>query len=126
MSAFARRLRREAEEDLVRLSIEIARRILRREILTDPEAILGLAKAALDRVEAREVIRVRTHPQDARTLETRFAELGMPERCEVSADPRLERGAVILETSRGMFDASVDTQLQEIERGFADLVRRRG
>ena len=31
-------------------------------------------------------------------------------------------GGVILESSRGLLDASVDTQLAEIERGFADLV----
>src|SRR5690242_11387725 len=37
-------LRRQAEEDLVRLSIAIARRILHREISVDPDALLGLVK----------------------------------------------------------------------------------
>jgi len=32
---------------------------------------------------------------------------------------------VIFETSRGDLDASIDTQLGEIERGLADVVRRR-
>lgn len=118
------RLRREAEEDLVRLAVEIARRVLRRELTADPAAILGLVKAALERVDAREVIRVRAHPEDARTIEACFADIGMPERIEVVADQNLERGAVILETTRGQLDASVETQLQEIERGFADLIHR--
>ncbi len=33
-------------------------------------------------------------------------------------------GAVILDSARGMLDSSAETQLPEIERGFADLVRR--
>jgi flagellar biosynthesis/type III secretory pathway protein FliH len=42
---------------------------------------------------------------------------------EVLADPALEPGSVRLESAAGTLDASVDTQLEEIERGFADLVR---
>ncbi len=118
-------LRHTAEQDLVKLAIEIARRILRRELATDPSAILGLVKAALERVAARDVLRVRSHPEDARTIETCFGDLGMPERIEVVADQNLERGAVILETTRGQLDASVETQLQEIERGFADRIHSR-
>ena len=37
---------------------------------------------------------------------------------------RREPGAVIFETERGNLDASVETQLQEIERGLADRLRR--
>jgi flagellar assembly protein FliH len=57
-------------------------------------------------------------------LEASFADLGLPERIEVIADKKLERGALLIETERGELDASVETQLEEIERGFADLIRR--
>lgn len=124
LASLRKRLRRETEEDLVRLAVAIARRILRREISTDPVAILGLVKAAFERIEAREVIRLRAHPEDARTIEASFADLGLPERIEVVADKKLERGALVVETERGELDASVETQLEEIERGFADLLRR--
>jgi flagellar assembly protein FliH len=43
----------------------------------------------------------------------------------VTPDPGLERGAAVLETARGELDASIETQLAEIERGFADLVEGR-
>jgi flagellar assembly protein FliH len=56
------RIRREAESDLVKLSIAIARRILHREISVDPEAISGLMKAALEKVQSQEIHRVRVHP----------------------------------------------------------------
>ena len=124
LAGFRARLRQDAEQDLVKLAIATAQRVLHREITTDPEAILGLVKAALQRVEAREVLRIRVHPEDARILETCLADLGLPEKIEVMADQGLERGGMILETARGYLDASVNTQLQEIERGFTDLIRR--
>jgi flagellar assembly protein FliH len=115
------RLRREAEQDLVRLSLAIARRILRRELTVDPEAVSGIVKAALDRLDAREVTRIRIRPSERAALERRLAGAGLPESVEIAGDPSLEPGAVILETTRGRFDASVETQLEEIERGFADM-----
>jgi flagellar assembly protein FliH len=124
LAGLKKKLRREAEEDLVKLAIAIARRLIRRELSTDGVAILGLVKAALSRVEARDVIRIRVHPEDAKILQPCLVELSLPDRVELTADRSLERGAVIVETARGELDASVETQLTEIERGFADLVRR--
>ena len=45
------RLRREAEADLVKLAMAIARRVLRREIAVDPEALRGLVMAALEKLQ---------------------------------------------------------------------------
>ena len=100
----------------------MAHRILRRQLLADPEAILGIVKAALDRVEAREILRVRVVPDDAGRVRDLLAARGLPPGIEVVADPGLERGAFLIDTSRGTLDASVTTQLQEIERGLTDLV----
>lgn len=124
-SALLGRLRREAEEDLVQLTIAVARRILRRELATDPAALHGVVKAALERLESREILRLRLHPEDAPVATAMLRERGAPAQIEVAADPALERGAFLVETVRGTLDASVETQLREIERGLTDLVRRR-
>ena len=42
----------------------------------------------------------------------------------VVADPGLPVGAVLFETTRGTIDAGLETQLKEIERGFADIYPR--
>jgi flagellar assembly protein FliH len=120
------RLRREAEHDLVKLAIAIARRILHRQITVDPEALQGLVKAALDRLDARETFRARFHPEDLKLLSGFLGSLNLPRNLELVPDARLERGAAVFETSRGILDASVETQLSEIERGFTDLARRPG
>src|ERR1700728_50858 len=56
------KLRRQAEEDLVRLSVAIARRILHRELTIDPDALAGLVKAAFERLDQREIQQLRTDP----------------------------------------------------------------
>src|ERR1700733_14929881 len=122
LTGFRLRYRREAEQDVVALALAVARRILHRELTVAPEALLGLVKAALDKLEAREVHQVRVSRQDAAMVRQFFEQMGLPHRVEVLADPNLEPGSVILESSRGLLDASVDTQLAEIDRGLADLV----
>lgn len=119
-------LRRQAEEDLVRLSIAIARRILHREVLVDSEALLGLTKAALSKVDQREIHAIRAHPDTLPLIERILQQSGNQRRMELRGDARLDRGSLFIETARGELDASVDTQLQEIERGFADIVGNQG
>lgn len=118
-------LRREAEQDVVKLAIAIARKVLHREIAVDPEALLGLVKVALQKMEARELHRVRVHPDHVPGVQQSLESIGAPGQIEVYGDPGLEHGAAIFETVRGSLDASIETQLREIDRGFTDLVARR-
>jgi flagellar assembly protein FliH len=113
------KIQREAEPELVRLAMAVARRILRRELSVDPEALLGIVKAGLERIESAEIHRVRVHPEQARALAALLE--GAARRVEIAADAGLPVGAVIFETSRGSLDTGLETQLKEIERGFADI-----
>ena len=124
LAGVRKRFRAEAEEDTVKLAIAIARRVLHRELATDPEAILGLVIAAFQRLNSRETFRLRVSPGAAAALEQNRARLDVPQGLELCADATLASGSAIFETSRGDLDISVDTQLAEIQRGFADLIRR--
>jgi len=124
LTGLRQRFRHEAEEDVVALALATARRILHRELTVDPQALLGVVKAALKKMELSEVQRVRVNREDEPIIRQSLEQMGLPHRVEVIADAALERGAAILESNRGTLDASIDTQLAEIERGFADLIRR--
>ena len=117
------RLREQAERDLVRLAVAIARRVVRRELTIDPQAITGLVKAALEQLSAGERMRVRVHPEDEPAVRSCLAAAGRAASVEVAGDAALERGSAILETERGNLDASAETQLAEIERGLTDRFR---
>jgi flagellar assembly protein FliH len=125
LAAIKDRLRQEAEQDVVQLAVEIARRVLHREIAADTEALLGLTRAALQRMDARDIHRVRVHPAHAAAIEKALRDIGTPQRVEVQADATLEPGGLLFETSRGNYDVSIATQLREIERGFVELVQRK-
>jgi flagellar assembly protein FliH len=116
--------RAQVEEDAVRLSLAIARKILRREITVDPASIAGLLRVAIEKANAREVLRVRVAPPDAAELSSRLSNFGLPAQVQVHPDPSLERGSLLVDTSQGHVDASVETQLREIERGLADALGR--
>jgi flagellar assembly protein FliH len=114
----------QAEEGLLKLAVAVARRILHREISLDPDALAGIVRAALERVQIDEVCRVRAHPADAEMLRASLEISTLPRSFAVEADAALERGAILLDIGRGKLDASVETQLAEIERGLADRLRR--
>jgi flagellar assembly protein FliH len=118
------RLRREAEADMLQLALAIARRVLRRELAIDPEALHGLVLAALEKLALQDIARVRVHPSQAALVSTILRQSGGASTVEVAPDPALASGDAIFETSRGSLDASIETQLQEIERGLADCLRR--
>jgi flagellar assembly protein FliH len=112
-------LRAQAEGDLVKLAVAIARRIVNRELTADPDAITGLVRVALDKVRLQEVIRVRMHPDHIEPIRAALARLGGA-KVELVPDPVLERGGVSFETTHGILDLSIESQFREIERGLAD------
>jgi len=118
------RLRREAEADVVQLALAIARRVMRREMAADPDALRGLVMAALEKLQGQEISRVKVHPAHAAAVKSGLQQAVSGGLVEVLADSTLELGSVIFETARGNLDASVESQLQEIERGLADRLRK--
>jgi flagellar assembly protein FliH len=124
MATLRPRLRAEAEADLVRLSLAIARRVLRRELAIDPEALHGLVLGALEKLQGQEISRVRVHPAHAKMVADCLRQNSASSNVEVTADPSRELGAVVFESARGNLDASIESQLQEIERGLADRLRK--
>jgi flagellar assembly protein FliH len=116
------RLRRDAEADVVRLSLAIARRILRREMSVDPSAMQALAQVALQKLSRQELSRVFVHPHQAASIKAALDSAGV--RAEVIPEITRESGALVFETNQGLLDASVNAQLEEIERGLTDRVNQ--
>ena len=125
LAAAKGRFRREAEHDVVQLSIGIGRRILRRELTIDPEAVGGLVRAALDKLQARDLCKIRVHPAHHPVVRRLLDQQGVPA-VEVVPDGSLQPGDLVVESKRGDLDASIESQLAEIERGFADRLKRWG
>jgi len=123
------RLRKElfstSEKEVIRLSLEVARKIIKREVAIDDELILTLVKVALNRVADQTLITIRVNPRDYQSIERhRTAGIGVAdnaaagESVKLVEDPLIARGGCVIETESGTIDARVEEQLREIERGF--------
>jgi flagellar assembly protein FliH len=124
LSSLRSRVRTEAEGDLLKLAISIARRVLHRELTLDPESIEGLIRVALEKLQSRELCRVRVHPDQEQAIRNSLERFANSQKVELIADSSLQCGDVLFETVHGNLDASIESQLREIERGFADRLRR--
>jgi flagellar assembly protein FliH len=117
-------IREEATEDLVRLATSIAARVIHREAAVDPDALGGLVQAAFLKLQSREINRVRMHPTLEALVRKSLEQSGSPKNMVLTPDASLQPSEVFFETSQGILDASVATQLREIERGLIDKLER--
>ncbi len=117
------RLVGEAEEEIVRLALAVAGKVIDRAAEDDAVAV-ATARRALARLRGARQAEVRVHPEDAPAARCAAAALGAglaPDaRLEVVEDPAVGRGGAVVETEAGSVDARVETQLAELGRALAE------
>lgn len=122
LATYRAQFRRDSEPELLRLAMAVARKILHRELSVDPHSLLGVVKAALESINQAEILTVRVSDADANALAGILSGIGLPAEVELTPDRTLERGSIVISTRRGNVDAGIQTQLAEIEHGFADRI----
>lgn len=122
LEALRRKTAAELENEIVQLTLAIARKILCREPLIAPETIAGIVRHALSRVEHAGRITIRLHPEDLKILSELSppATAGRPdaERIRFEADAGITRGGCLVLTDSGEVDARLEHQLQVVEEAF--------
>lgn len=115
----------ELEPDLMRLGLLVASKVLLREP-RDAALVKGLVDAAVAKVGADAVVRLRLNPQDATHLgpppPSPFgaSKSAAPPGFEVVADPAVGSGGCVVETKTGRVDATFATQFEELARAVLD------
>ena len=107
------------EEQIVKLSIAIAEKILQTEVTTRKDAVIGVLKTALRNVSDTDGMKVRLHPHDFRyMMEVKKDFLqsfdGM-RNITFEEDGAIKRGGAVIETAFGEVDARLENQLKEIK-----------
>ena len=116
----------QVEQEVVRLALSIATRILHREAQMDALLLSGAVRVALGQLSDTTEVRLRV-PVAEYELWGEMIRLmpNLPLRPQLVADDGLSAGECTLETHLGSVDLGVKAQLAEIERGFFDLLERR-
>jgi flagellar assembly protein FliH len=112
-------LRRRAEKDVVQLALLIAKRVLHRQLSVDEGALTAIARVAFERLTRSESYRVTVHPRFAPSI-TSALPGNHSARVQIDPDPNCALGTLIIHSAEGTIDASVDAQLEEINRGLTD------
>jgi flagellar assembly protein FliH len=112
----------QVEKDVVRLALEVAKKIVHREIRADREIIQTLVKVALSHAAVKSAATIRLHPTDYSYILEHRAELGSSPEEEkeivLVADKSIERGGCLIQTACGDIDARIDEEFREIEQAF--------
>lgn len=109
----------EARAEVIRLALEIARRVTRRKIEADPAVVGEQLAAVLGLVTRPSRLMIRVHPEDEplarEALPVLLASLSQVEHVELRPDPGLSRGSCVARASTGAeIDATIHTQLDRI------------
>lgn len=113
------------EHEVVRLALAIAARVLHREVQLDPLLLAGVARVALDKLADRSGVTLRVPVANFSEWQKVFESMDTLERPDISADPCMGLAECVLDTRMGTVELGVAAQLDEIERGFFDLLNHR-
>jgi flagellar assembly protein FliH len=107
------------EEQMVKLAIAIAEKILQQEVSTRKEIILGVLKGALKNIAETEGMKIRLNPQDFRyMMEVKkdfLQSFDGIRNIVFEEDSSVKRGGAVAETMFGEVDARLESQLKEIK-----------
>ena len=106
------------ETETVRLSLQIARRIIQREAATDPSLVAVLVSVALKRMTGHHGIEVRVSNHDFQHVHDVFSSTNSA--VAVIEDASLERGDFILDTDQTHLDGRIGSQIDAVSRALFD------
>ncbi|ODU54826.1 MAG: hypothetical protein ABT04_02105 [Granulicella sp. SCN 62-9] len=114
----------EVEREVVKLALAIAARVLHREANFDPLLLAATVRVALEKISDSSATILRVPPIEIEGWQKMFV-AGTKPVVELVADESLQPGDCVLETHVGQVELGVSAQLEEIERGFFDLLNQR-
>jgi flagellar assembly protein FliH len=121
-------LEEHARTDLLRLALDIAERITKASINANPNAAADQLAAAVQLVLDTSRLRIETHPDDADAcrdaLPTIANAVENNHAVRLTENPDLDPGSVLLHTTHGTVDASIETQLEAITTALLGQSRK--
>ena len=112
--------------DILEISVDIAKKIIKKEVESDPQVLVNTIVDVLKTVSKSEPkINIRVKPQAVQfikdTLPNITYEYGIDAKVNIIADPSIEEGGCIFQTNNGIVDASIDTQLEIIKKAIEGI-----
>ena len=112
--------------DILEISVDIAKKIIKKEVESDPQVLVNTIIEVLKTVSKSEPkINIRVKPQAVQfikdTLPNITYQYGIDSKINIISDPSIEDGGCIFQTNNGIVDASIDTQLEIIKKALEGI-----
>lgn len=112
--------------DILEMSVSIAKKIIKKEVETDPQVLINTIIDVLKTTLKNEPkINIRVTPQSASFIKDALPDIsyqyGIDAKINVISDPSVEEGGCVFQTNNGIVDASVDTQLEIIKKALEGI-----
>lgn len=112
--------------DILEISIDIARKIVKKEIEQDPELVLNTIMDVLKTVSREErKVNLKVNPAQYQLVKANMpsiaSSLGLDIKTNIVSDDTIDIGGCILHTSNGIVDANINTQLEVIKEAFKEV-----
>lgn len=117
----------EAEPFVIELSVQMAAKIIQKELETKPEVLIEMIKQNLVYSNERSMISICVSPEDYSFVQNQRKQLleVLEGQIEVKILPEhsIEKGGCVIRTSYGSIDARIDVQLKEIKQALLKRLR---
>jgi flagellar assembly protein FliH len=104
-----------SERQLVQLALAIAKRVVQREVSLDRAVLVGMARAAIDRLGDHAQATIRLHPDDYAQVAPGLKQTD-DAHVRVEPDPLVSRGSCLVQSDFGFMDVTPEAQFEELAR----------
>lgn len=112
--------------DILEISVEIARKIVKKEIEQNPEIVLETILNVLKTTSRDETkITLKVNPEQVNFVKEHIPSIltsaGLDVKTNILADDTIEIGGCVVQTNNGIVDATIATQLEIIKEAFKGM-----
>ncbi|HID97442.1 MAG TPA: hypothetical protein EYP57_04535 [Thermodesulfobacteriaceae bacterium] len=116
------------ETQLVLVAMEVARKVVQKEIATDKACIIHCIRSAMEQIIECSHIRIHVHPKDAEMLSELPGD-GIPNNRnhshEIVSDAKITPGGCLIETDFGLVDATMESKWKAVTEKIAQVLHQR-
>ncbi len=112
--------------DILEISVDIAKKIIKKEVTLDPQVVMNIILDILKSISKTEPkILIKVNPVEVQFVKDNMPnalyELGVEAKVNVAGDENIQEGGCIFETSNGIVDASIDSQIEIVKKALRGI-----
>ncbi|HEY9844120.1 MAG TPA: FliH/SctL family protein, partial [Candidatus Obscuribacterales bacterium] len=108
-----------SEAEIVRLVLQVVRKILKIEPIINEQALVRVVRDALERLGQRVDVNIYVHPEDVELLHFSLSQISdLALEIVIEPDDNVEPGGCRIESRAGEIDARLSTQFEAVARSF--------